>query len=69
MIILTEPTTPLIFMRNPVGLSFMGDLCISIQNKYERSHSNNFQNKINSISLLSTIQIYSKLYLSKCGGL
>lgn len=39
MIILTEPTTPLIFMRNPVGLSFMGDLCISIQNKYERSHS------------------------------
>lgn len=38
-IMLTEPTTPLIFMRNPVGLSFMGDLCISIQNKYERSHS------------------------------
>ena len=33
-IILTEPTTPLIFMRNPVGLFYLwGVLCISIQNK------------------------------------
>ena len=33
-IILTEPTTPLIFMRNPVGLFHLWIiLCISIQNK------------------------------------
>ena len=37
IIILTEPTTPLIFMRNPVGLSIMGDYtcwpayCIQLQ--------------------------------------
>ncbi len=36
IIILTEPTTPLIFMRNPVGLFHLwGVLCINIQNKYE----------------------------------
>lgn len=35
IIILTEPTTPLIFMRNPVGLFHLGGvLCISIQSKY-----------------------------------
>ncbi len=35
IIILTEPTTPLIFMRNPVGLFHLwGVLCINIQNKY-----------------------------------
>jgi hypothetical protein len=34
-LILTEPTTPLIFMRNPVGLFYLwGILRISIQNKY-----------------------------------
>lgn len=34
-VILTEPTTPLIFMRNPVGLFYLwGILRISIQNKY-----------------------------------
>ena len=33
--IVTEPTTPLIFMRNPVGLFHLwGVLCINIQNKY-----------------------------------
>ena len=35
IIILTEPTTPLVFMRNPVGLFHLwGVLCINIQNKY-----------------------------------
>jgi len=35
IIIVTEPTTPLIFMRNPVGLFHLwGVLCINIQNKY-----------------------------------
>ena len=35
IITLTEPTTPLIFMRNPVGLFHLWSvLCISIQNKY-----------------------------------
>ena len=35
IISLTEPTTPLIFMRNPVGLFCLcGILRISIQNKY-----------------------------------
>ena len=35
IIILTEPTTPLVFMRNPVGLFHLwGILCINIQNKY-----------------------------------
>ena len=34
-IILTEPTTPLIFMRNPVGLFHLWIiLCISIQNNH-----------------------------------
>ena len=34
-VILTEPTTPLIFMRNSVGLFYLwGILRISIQNKY-----------------------------------
>lgn len=35
IIISTEPTTPLFFMRNPVGLFHLwGVLCINIQNKY-----------------------------------
>ena len=35
IMIVTEPTTPLIFMRNPVGLFHLwGVLCINIQNKY-----------------------------------
>lgn len=35
IIIVTEPTTPLIFMRNSVGLFHLwGVLCINIQNKY-----------------------------------
>ena len=34
LLVLTEPTTPPIFMRNPVGLFHLwGVLCISIQNK------------------------------------
>ena len=35
IMIVTEPTTPLIFMRNPVGLFHLWSvLCINIQNKY-----------------------------------
>ena len=35
IMIVTEPTTPLIFHAQPGGtFSFMGCLCINIQNKY-----------------------------------